>query len=330
MVANRRFLTKFVAVQNQKTEYMQTLFMRFLLTATEQTEKLILPDSIQKAKFAETVDKFIHMDYQKVLTDLVSQSIWIVLKLVLALAIYMAGRWLIKRILKLLAAAFERRAVDRSLQTFLRNLVKVVCYILLILFIVQVLGVNTTSIVALLASAGLAVGMALSGTLQNFAGGVMILLLKPYRVGDFISAQGQSGTVEEIMLFSTRITTADRQVIFIPNSSIATSIIDNYSLSPLRRVDWTVSISYGDDVETARAAILELLAADARVMRDPAPAVYVAALAEASVNLSVRAWCSNADYWDLFFSMNERFYNILPQKGVRFPYPQLDVHLTQD
>lgn len=304
--------------------------MRFLLTATEQTEKLILPDSIQKAKFAETVDKFIHMDYQKVLTDLVSQSIWIVLKLVLALAIYMAGRWLIKRILKLLAAAFERRAVDRSLQTFLRNLVKVVCYILLILFIVQVLGVNTTSIVALLASAGLAVGMALSGTLQNFAGGVMILLLKPYRVGDFISAQGQSGTVEEIMLFSTRITTADRQVIFIPNSSIATSIIDNYSLSPLRRVDWTVSISYGDDVETARAAILELLAADARVMRDPAPAVYVAALAEASVNLSVRAWCSNADYWDLFFSMNERFYNILPQKGVRFPYPQLDVHLTQD
>lgn len=309
---------------------MQTLFMRFLLTATEQTEKLILPDSIQKAKFAETVDKFIHMDYQKVLTDLVSQSIWIVLKLVLALAIYMAGRWLIKRILKLLAAAFERRAVDRSLQTFLRNLVKVVCYILLILFIVQVLGVNTTSIVALLASAGLAVGMALSGTLQNFAGGVMILLLKPYRVGDFISAQGQSGTVEEIMLFSTRITTADRQVIFIPNSSIATSIIDNYSLSPLRRVDWTVSISYGDDVETARAAILELLAADARVMRDPAPVVYVAALAEASVNLSVRGWCSNADYWDLFFSMNERFYNVLPQKGIRFPYPQLDVHLTQD
>ena len=309
---------------------MQTLFMRFLLTATEQTEKLILPDSVQKAKFAETVDKFIHMDYQKVLTDLVSQSIWVVLKLVLALAIYMAGRWLIKRILKLLAAAFERRAVDRSLQTFLRNLVKVVCYILLILFIVQVLGVNTTSIVALLASAGLAVGMALSGTLQNFAGGVMILLLKPYRVGDFISAQGQSGTVEEIMLFSTRITTADRQVIFIPNSSIATSIIDNYSLSPLRRVDWTVSISYGDDVETARAAILELLAADARVMRDPAPAVYVAALAEASVNLSVRAWCSNADYWDLFFSMNERFYKILPQKGVRFPYPQLDVHLTRD
>lgn len=304
--------------------------MRFLQAAAEQTEKLIVPDSIQKAKFAETVDKFIHMDYQKVLTDLVSQSIWVVLKLVLALAIYMAGRWLIRRILKLLATAFERRSVDRSLQTFLRNLVKVVCYILLILFIVQVLGVNTTSIVALLASAGLAVGMALSGTLQNFAGGVMILLLKPYRVGDFIAAQGQSGTVEEIMLFSTRITTADRQVIYIPNSSIATSIIDNYSVSPLRRVDWTVSISYGDDVETARAAILELLAADARVMGDPAPAVYVAALAEASVNLSVRAWCSNADYWDLFFSMNERFYKTLPEKGIRFPYPQLDVHLNQD
>lgn len=304
--------------------------MRLLQTATEQTEKLILPDSVQKAKFAETVDKLIHMDYQKVLTDLVSQSIWVVLKLVLALAIYMAGRWLIRRILKLLAAAFERRAVDRSLQAFLRNLVKVVCYILLILFIIQVLGVNTTSIVALLASAGLAVGMALSGTLQNFAGGVMILLLKPYRIGDFISAQGQSGTVEEIMLFSTRITTADRQVIYIPNSSIATSIIDNYSVSATRRVDWTVSISYGDDVELARAAILELLAQDARVMRDPAPVVHVSALAEASVNLSVRAWCANGDYWDLFFAMNERFYKTLPEKGIRFPFPQLDVHLTQD
>ena len=171
----------------------------------------------------------------------------------------MAGRWLIGRLIKLLSTAFEKRKVDRSLQIFLRNLIKTISYIVLILLIIQVMGINTTSIVALLASAGLAIGMALSGTLQNFAGGVMILLLKPYRIGDYISAQGQSGTVQEIMLFSTKITTADKQTIYIPNSSIATAIINNYSTSETRRVEWVIGISYGDDFATAREAILELL-----------------------------------------------------------------------
>lgn len=202
----------------------------------------------------------------------------------------MAGRWLIGRLIKLLSTAFEKRKVDRSLQIFLRNLIKTISYIVLILLIIQVMGINTTSIVALLASAGLAIGMALSGTLQNFAGGVMILLLKPYRIGDYISAQGQSGTVQEIMLFSTKITTADKQTIYIPNSSIATAIINNYSASETRRVEWVIGISYGDDFATARESILELLSKDARVLQDPAPAVYIAALADNSVNLTVRAW----------------------------------------
>ena len=163
--------------------------MGFLFITAQQTEKLIVPDSIQKAKFAETVEKIANMDLEKVLTNLVSESIWVGLKIVLALAIYMAGRWLIGRLIKLLSTAFEKRKVDRSLQIFLRNLIKTISYIVLILLIIQVMGINTTSIVALLASAGLAIGMALSGTLQNFAGGVMILLLKPYRIGDYISAQ---------------------------------------------------------------------------------------------------------------------------------------------
>ena len=205
--------------------------MGFLFITAQQTEKLIVPDSIQKAKFAETVEKIANMDLEKVLTNLVSESIWVGLKIVLALAIYMAGRWLIGRLIKLLSTAFEKRKVDRSLQIFLRNLIKTISYIVLILLIIQVMGINTTSIVALLASAGLAIGMALSGTLQNFAGGVMILLLKPYRIGDYISAQGQSGTVQEIMLFSTKITTADKQTIYIPNSSIATAIINNRNTS---------------------------------------------------------------------------------------------------
>ena len=304
--------------------------MKFLSLAAEEPAPLIVPDSLQKARFEETIEKITNLDLQQVLSSLVSESIWIVLKILLALAIYWVGRWLIRKLIKLLNGIYERRSVDKSLQTFLRNLVKAVCYIILTLLIIQVIGINTTSIVALLASAGLAIGMALSGTLQNFAGGVMILLLKPYRVGDFIEAQGKSGTVEEIMLFSTKISTPAKQIIYIPNSSIATSIIDNYSTSPTRRAEWIVSIAYGDDVETVRKAILEILTADNRILQDPAPVVYVAALADSSVNLSVRAWTANDDFWDVFFTMNEIFYKVLPEKGTHFPFPQMDVHLLKE
>ena len=158
----------------------------------------------------------------------------------------------------------------------------------------------------------------------------MILLMKPYRVGDYISAQGQSGTVREIKLFSTVITTTDNQTIYIPNNSIATAIIDNYSTAEQRRVEWTVGISYGDDVDVARAAILDILNADARVLKEPAAVVWVAALADSSVNLSVRAWTLNADYWDVFFENNERFYKELPARGINFPFPQMDVHVKQE
>ena len=158
----------------------------------------------------------------------------------------------------------------------------------------------------------------------------MILLMKPYRIGDYISAQGQSGTVRDIKLFSTVITTADNQTIYIPNNSIATAIIDNYSTSETRRVDWTVGISYGDDVDVAREAVLSMLAADPRVLPDPAPVVWVAALADSSVNLSIRAWVKNGDYWNVFFEHNERFYKELPKAGINFPFPQMDVHLTKE
>ncbi len=300
----------------------------FFLDA-ENTGKLIVPDSVQKARFAETVEKVVNMDYHQFFTNLLSEAVWVMLKIVLALVVYAAGRWLIRRLLAVLDAAFERRQVDRSLRAFLRNLAKVIFYIMLVLTIIPLLGINVTSIVALLASAGLAIGMALSGTLQNFAGGVMILLLKPYRVGDFISAQGQSGTVEEIQLFSTKILTPDRQTIYIPNSSISSAIVDNYSRSATRRVDWSVSISYGDDIDAARTAIFAMLAAHDKVLKDPEAQVWVASLNESSVSLVVRAWVMNADYWDVFFQMNERFYKELPAAGIRFPFPQMDVHLVE-
>ena len=291
---------------------------------------LILPDSVQKANLAEAVNKIIHLDVGDMLRSLLSESVWILVKILIALAIYFIGRWIVRRIVRLLDAAFERRQVDTSLRSFLRNTVKVVFTLILLMIVVQTLGVNVTSLIALFSAATLAIGMALSGRAQNFAGGVMILLMKPYRVGDFISAQGQSGTVREIKLFSTVITTGDNQTIYIPNNSIATAIIDNYSTSETRRVDWTIGISYGDDVDAARRALLDLLAADSRVLTDPAPVVWVAALADSSVNLSVRAWVKNADYWDVFFENNEKIYKLLPLKGISFPFPQMDVHVKQN
>ena len=302
----------------------------FFAQALPVDEPLLVPDSVQKANLTQTIDKVMHMDYRQFFIDMFGDIVWIGLKLLVAVAIYLVGRWVVRRLIRLVDLAFERRRVDVSLRSFLRHSIKVVFTLLLVLIVVQTLGVNVTSIIALFSAATLAIGMALSGTAQNFAGGVMILLMKPYRVGDFISAQGQSGTVREIKLFSTVITTGDNQTIYIPNNSIATAIIDNYSTADLRRVDWTVGISYGDSVETARKALLEILAADSRVLREPAPVVWVAALADSSVNLTIRAWVRNADYWDVFFQNNELFYNRLPEHGISFPFPQMDVHMKKE
>ena len=298
--------------------------------AAESAEPLILPDSVQKANLAKAVEKIATLDYHEVLQTMLSEAVWIVIKIVIALAIYFLGRWIVRRVVRLIDVAMERRKVDISLRSFMRNTVRVVFSLILVLIVVQTLGVNVTSLIAVFSAATLAIGMALSGTAQNFAGGVMILMMKPYRVGDYISAQGQSGTVREIKLFSTVITTTDNQTIYIPNNAIATAIIDNYTTAEQRRVDWTVGISYGDDVDVARETILAMLAADARILRETTPVVWVAALADSSVNLTVRAWVANADYWDVFFEYNERFYKELPKAGINFPFPQMDVHVKND
>lgn len=298
--------------------------------AAEDPAPLMVPDSVQKAHFAETVEKIANIDYHALLQTLLSESVWIVIKIAIALAIYFVGRWIVRRLLKLIDVAMQHRNVDTSLRSFTRNTVSAVFTLLLILIVVSTLGVNVTSLIAVASAATLAIGMALSGTAQNFAGGVMILLMKPYRIGDYISAQGQSGTVRDIKLFSTVITTADNQTIYIPNNSIATAIIDNYSTADLRRVDWSVGISYGDDVDVARKAVLAMLAADSRILKDPEPVVWVAALADSSVNLTIRAWVKNSDYWNVFFEHNEEFYKELPKHGLSFPFPQMDVHVKKE
>lgn len=305
--------------------------MFFPLLVQSDKAPLIIPDSIQKANFAETVRKLTDLDVDALLRSLLSESMWILIKILIALVIYFIGRWIVRRLIHIVDAICERRQVDVSLRSFLRNTIRVVFMLLLILIVVSTLGINVTSLIAVFSAATLAIGMALSGTAQNFAGGVMILLMKPYRIGDYISAQGQSGTVREIKLFSTVITTVDNQTIYIPNNSIATAIIDNYTTADLRRVDWSVGISYGDDVDVARRTILAMFSADARILQEPAaPVVWVSALADSSVNLTVRVWTKNSDYWNVYFEYNERFYKELPAAGLSFPFPQMDVHVKNE
>lgn len=299
-------------------------------TQSDSIRPLILPDSVQKERLAETIDKVTNLDPGQFLMDMASQAVWIVLKVVAALLIYFIGRWIVRRIVRLLDKAMERRNVDTSLRSFLRNLIQVVFTLLILLVVVETLGVNVTSIIAIFSAATLAIGMAMSGTAQNLAGGAMIMLMRPYRVGDFITAQGQSGTVVEIKIFSTVITTADNRTIYIPNNTISTSIIDNSTAAELRRVDWSFGISYGDKMADVRRVVLDILVADPRVLTDPAPAVFITALNDNSVNISARGWVCTADYWDVFFEINEKIYTRLPEKGINFPFPQIDVHVKQE
>ena len=304
--------------------------MWFHFLQTEEAVPLILPDSVQKENFKQAFETLVNLDVSELMSGFMEQALWVLVKLFVALLFYWVGRWLIRRVVRLVDRAMEHRKVDISLRSFARNTVSVVMILILVLIVVQTLGVNVTSLIAVFSAATLAIGMALSGTAQNFAGGVMILIVKPYRVGDYITAQGQSGTVQEIKLFSTVITTADNQTIYIPNNVIATAIIDNYSTAETRRVQWTIGIAYGDDVEVARQTILAMFAADARILKDPAPAVFVAELGDSVVKLSVRAWTKNSEYWDVYFEYNERFYTELPKVGIHFSYPQMDVHIKND
>ena len=216
--------------------------------------------------------------------------------------------------------------MNAGVQTFVKSFVNIMLTILLIVAIISKLGVDTTSFAALLASAGVAVGMALSGNLQNFAGGLIILLLRPFKVGDFIECQGVSGTVKEIQIFHTILTSPDNKVIYVPNGSLSSGTVINYSREATRRVDWTFCVEYGEDYEKVENVINKLIAADERILNTPAPFVNLIALADSSVNVVVRVWVKSENYWDVFFSMNKAVYATFNKEGINFPFPQLTVH----
>ncbi|WP_288512055.1 mechanosensitive ion channel domain-containing protein [uncultured Prevotellamassilia sp.] len=253
-------------------------------------------------------------------------------RILVAVLIYIAGRFVIKIINRVVSAMLSRRHVDVGVQSFLRSLVHILLTILLIISVISALGINTTSFAALLASAGVAVGMALSGNLQNFAGGLVILLFKPYRVGDLIEAQGTLGRVREIQIFHTILTTYDNKVVYIPNGSLSTSVVVNHSREDTRRVQWIMGVDYGQDIDVVRQKVLALFASDPRILQTPdahKPFVGVEALADSSVNLVVRVWVNTDDYWPVFYQGQQQLYDMFNREGINIPYPQQVVHVAK-
>ena len=243
-----------------------------------------------------------------------------------AVIVFLVGRFLIRMLNRLVRRLMDKRNVDISIKTFVKSLVNILLTVLLIVSVVGALGVETTSLAALLASAGVAVGMALSGNLQNFAGGLVILLFKPYKVGDWIDAQNVSGTVKEIQIFHTILTTADNKLIYVPNGALSSGVVTNYSNQTTRRVEWIVGVDYGEDYNKVEKVVREVLAADKRILDDPAPFIALHALDASSVNVVARVWVNSADYWGVYFDINKAIYATFNEQGINFPFPQLTVH----
>ncbi len=248
-------------------------------------------------------------------------------ELLWSIAALIIGLWVIKLIIRGIEKAMNRSKIEVSLRKFLLSLIDITLKILLFISVASMLGIATTSFVAVIGAAGLAVGLALQGSLANFAGGVLILLFKPFKVGDVIESQGHVGKVSEIQIFNTILKTPDNKTIIIPNGALSNGSIINYSTEETRRVDMTFGIGYEDDIAKAKELILEILESNRRVLKDPAPQVLVSELADSSVNLAVRAWVKGVDYWDLYFEMHEKIKTVFDKNNISIPYPQHDVHL---
>jgi len=280
--------------------------MNILTTIILQTETLTKAEQLMKA--------------------LMDSGIGLGRRLITAIIIFLVGRLLVSLINKLVRKILIKRNVDLSIRTFLGSMTNILLTVLLIISVVGALGVETTSFAALLASAGVAIGMALSGNLQNFAGGLMVLLFKPYKVGDVIEAQNVSGTVREIQIFHTILTTFDNKVIYIPNGALSSGVITNYSNQSTRRVDWVFGIEYGEDYERVKAVLERLVRNDPRILPDPAPFIALHALADSSVNITLRVWVNSEDYWAVYFDFNKNVYETFNREGIDFPYPHITVH----
>lgn len=267
---------------------------------------------------------------EAILSTLGEKAVSFGLKLLAALAILSIGLWLTKRLMNVIKRGMERRNLEASLRSFLLSFLNILFKVFVVVICLTTVGVQMTSIVAVLGAASLAVGMALSGTLQNFAGGIVILLFKPFKVGDTIeTATGKTGVIKKIMIFTTELHTFDNQVVFLPNGALANGEIVNLSDGEIRRSDLQLSISYGDSVDIARKVILDILVKDVRVMQTPAPEVFISNLGDSGVELTVRYWSKYSDVYASKNALIEQIYETLPKKKVSFPFPQMDVRLVK-
>ena len=270
------------------------------------------------------------VDVEQLLSKLLDWGIEVGKDLLGAIIIYIVGRFIIKQVGRLLARILEKRKLEISVQTFLRSLVSILLNLILAFAIVSRLGVETTSFAALLASAGVAIGMALSGNISNFAGGLIILVFKPFKVGDYIEGQNSNCTVREIQIFHTILTTVDNKVIYVPNGALSSNAITNYNKQETRRAEWVFGVEYGEDFEKVKAVLQRIIDADPRILKDPAPMIALGALSASSVDIKVRAWAKTADYWDVYFDINKIVYDTFNKEGIGFPFPQLTVHQAKD
>lgn len=293
-------------------------------------------DSLNVAEeLAALSEKLSTTTVTELMSELLDKAVAFGLKLLAALTIYLVGAWAIRKVKGFVARVFERKKTDAAIASFVQSIISIALTILLIIITIGAVGIDTTSLAALLAGGGMAIGLALNGTVQNFAGGIMIIAFKPFKAGDYIQAQGFEGTVTEVSIVSTKLTTVDNRSIIIPNGILSNGTINNYSQHQLRRVDWTVNVEYGTSVEEAKAVLMDLLKNDRRILNTasgaPAePFVALSALSDSCVKFVMRAWVKSSDYWDVNFEMNEKIYSKLPEKGISFPFPQMDVHVHQD
>jgi small conductance mechanosensitive channel len=249
--------------------------------------------------------------------------------LIITIIIFVVGFWLANFASRTIKKILTKSNTDAGLTTFLVSLLSIVLKVLVTITGINQLGIEMTSFVAILGAAGLAIGMAFSGTLSNFAGGVMILVFKPFKVGDFVLTQNEQGFVKEIQIFNTYLHTTDNKIIILPNGPVANGNIINFTKADKRRVDWVFGISYGDDLKVAKEVLKQFIKEDKRILSDPEPFIGLGALADSSVNITVRAWVTTDNFWPVFFEMNERVYNEFKNHNLRIPFPQMDVHIKQ-
>ncbi|MDO4511133.1 MAG: mechanosensitive ion channel [Bacteroidales bacterium] len=323
------------------------MFSQFLIQVTTplaadsakvaEAAAALSPEAILE-KAPSNISEFKSLPWADIFHGMVSQVVTFCFHLPIALVVFYVGKFVINKLYSVFKVILQRRNVDLSLSSFLLSLLRITLMFILVVAVVGILGIETSSFIALFASAGVAVGMALSGTLQNFAGGVLILLLKPYKVGDYIEHDGLKGFVKEIQIFHTIITTYSNDRIVIPNGGLSTGVVNNFSSEKYHRLEWKVSVAYGADVDKARKVILQILADDQRLITQPEkvascgvqpPAVAVDELSSSDVVLVVRAWVATPDYWPAKYAIAEQLYKELPKHGLEFPFPQLDVNLKK-